>query len=262
MAFWRLLLGAVLYGAALFGGGRRISLQTVRLVAPAGVLIGLQLGTFFVAIHSTTVANATTIGVLQPLVLMVVASRRFREEIGTWLIGASMVAIGGVVLVMFGAGAEVGVNLRGDTIATLAMLLFAAYFMVVKDVRNRVDTFTLQTVSMAVGALVVLPLAAFDAGTIAVPFPTGTQWAWLAGLVAVPGTGHLLMNWAHLYIPLSLAGMLTLSIPVIAGAGAWMVLGQQVNSIQGLGMALVIGVLAMVVRRDARPMVATGNSGA
>ena len=260
IAFWRLLLGAVLYGAVLYGGGRRISLRTVRLVAPAGAILGLEIGVFFVALHSTTVANATTIGALQPIVLMAVASRRFREDVGPWLVGAALVAIGGVALVMFGAGTDVGVNLRGDALAVLAMVLFAAYFVVVKDVRNRVDTFTLQTVSMAVGALVLLPLVAVDAGTVAVPFPSGPQWVWLAVLLAVPGTGHLLMNWAHLHIPLSLAGMLTLSIPVLSGAGAWLVVGQQVTLIQGLGMAVVISVLVLVVRRDARSFVATGDS--
>ncbi len=260
IAFWRLSLGAVVYGAVLYGGGRRISLRTVRLVVPAGAILGLEIGVFFVALHSTTVANATTIGALQPIVLMAVASRRFREDVGPWLVGAALVAIGGVALVMFGAGTDVGVNLRGDALAALAMLLFAAYFVAVKDIRNRVDTFTLQTVSMAVGAVVLLPLAAVDAGTLAVPFPTGQQWAWLAALLAIPGTGHLLMNWAHLHIPLSLAGMLTLAIPVISAAGAWMAMGQQVTLIQGLGMAVVIGVLVLVVRRDARLAVEVGDS--
>jgi len=50
IAFWRLLLGAVLYGLVLYAGGRRISLHTVRLVAPAGVVLGLQIGVFFVAL--------------------------------------------------------------------------------------------------------------------------------------------------------------------------------------------------------------------
>jgi drug/metabolite transporter (DMT)-like permease len=68
------------------------------------------------------------------------------------------------------------------------------------------------------------------------------------------------MNWAHLHIPLSLAGMLTLAIPVISAAGAWMAMGQQVTLIQGLGMAVVIGVLVLVVRRDARLAVEVGDS--
>jgi drug/metabolite transporter (DMT)-like permease len=258
IAFWRLLLGAVLYGLVFFGGGRRVSLQTIRLVAPAGALLAGDIGAFFVALHSTTVANATTIGALQTIVLLAVASRRFREDVGPWLVGAALVAVGGVALVMFGSGTDVGVNLRGDILAVVAMLLFSAYFVVVKDVRNQVDTFTLQTVSMAVGALVVLPLAAIDAGTVAVPFPTGAQWVWLVALLAVPGTGHLLMNWAHLHIPLSLAGMLTLAIPVISGLSAWLVVDQQIRPLQGMGMAVVIGVLILVVRRDAGPGVATG----
>jgi hypothetical protein len=36
--------------------------------------------------------------------------------------------------------------------------------------------------------------------------------------------------------------------------------GQQVTLIQGLGMAVVISVLVLVVSRDARPTVAAGDS--
>ncbi len=259
IAFWRLFLGAVTYSAVLHASGRRISLATVRLVAPAGAIIGLEIGLFFVALHATSVANATTIGALQPMVLMYVASRRFREDVAGWLLGATATAIGGVALVMFGGGGDVGVNLRGDFLALVSMFLFAAYFAVVKEVRTRIDTFTLQTVSMAVGAAVLFPLASVDAGTALLPFPSAHQWFWLAALLAVPGTGHFLMNWSHLHVPLSLTGLMTLAIPVISAGVAWPALGQRVNSVQGLGMVVVIAVLAMVVRRDAARASTTGN---
>jgi drug/metabolite transporter (DMT)-like permease len=74
----------------------------------------------------------------------------------------------------------------------------------------------------------------------------------LFALLMVPGTGHFLMNWAHLHVSLSLAGLLTLSIPVVSGLGAWLVVGQKVTMVQGLGMVVVIAVLVLVVRRDAR----------
>jgi drug/metabolite transporter (DMT)-like permease len=46
--------------------------------------------------------------------------------------------------------------------------------------------------------------------------------------------------------------LLTLSIPVVSGLGAWLVVGQKVTMVQGLGMVVVIAVLVLVVRRDAR----------
>ena len=141
---------------------------------------------------------------------------------------------------------------RGDLLALLAMVLFSAYFVVVKDIRASVDTFTLQTVAMIIGAVTVLPIAAIEAGTPVLPVPSGRQFAWLLVLLAVPGTGHYLMNWAHLHVSLSVAGLLTLAIPVLSALGAWLILDQHLTPVQALGGVVVLGVLAGVVRRDAR----------
>ena len=252
--FWRLVLGAVVYWAVLYASGRRITWAVLRRVLPVAVTFALELGVFFVALHHTTVANATTIGALQPIVLMAVASRRYRERVGRWLVGVALLAIGGVALVMYGAGGEVRPegHLTGDLLAVVAMVLFSAYFIFVKDVRLQIDTFTLQTASMTIGSLVLLPMAAVEAGQIVPPFPSWSQWGVLALLLVIPGTGHFFMNWAHLHVSLTLAGLLTLAIPVLSTVGAWLVLEQRLAISQVAGMAVVLGALVLVVRRDAR----------
>ena len=171
-------------------------------------------------------------------------------------LGASVgaVALGGVVLVVVGGASVegVGLNLRGDLFAVVAMLLFSAYFVMAKEVRPRIDTFTLQTTIMGIGALVLLPMAAIDAGRVLPPLPSWSQWGWLVLLMIIPGTGHFLMNWAHLHVTLSLTGILMLAIPVLSTLGAWLVLDQALGFVQGLGMVVVLASLVLVVRRDAR----------
>ena len=250
--FWRLFLGALVYGTFFYAGGRRITWATVRLVALPAVTIALEIALFFVALQNTSLANATTIGALQPILLMAVASHRYRERVTGWLVGIAFVAIGGVALVMFGAGGGSGGHLWGDLLAAVSTFFFAAYFVFVKDVRHHLDTFTLQTTSMAIGALVLLPLAAIDAGQVIPPLPSWSQWGWLALLLAVPGTGHFLMNWAHLHVSLTLTGLLTLAIPVLSAAGGWLVLDQRLTAVQVLGMVVVLSTLVVVVRRDSR----------
>mgnify|MGYP002844845004 CR=1 FL=1 len=253
IAFWRLVLGALVYGAVLYGSGRRISRTDVRLALPVAVAFALELGLFFTSLHHTSVANATIIGSLQTIVLLAVAARRYRERIGWWLVGVGTVAMSGVVVVVLGGdGDGGGLNLRGDLLAAVAMVFFSAYFVLVKEVRSRIDTFTLQTVTMAIGAFVLLPFAALDAGQALPAFPTWSQWGWLALLLAIPGTGHFLMNWAHLHVTLSLAGLLTLAIPVLSTFGAWLLLDQLLSTAQAVGMVVVLASLVLVVRRDAR----------
>ncbi|MBC8363983.1 MAG: DMT family transporter [Actinobacteria bacterium] len=252
IGFWRLAVGAVLYGLAFQLSGRRMRFATLRLVAPAAIVIACEIGIFFTALRITTVANATIIGALQPIVLLAVASRRYRESVTAWLVGAAIVAIGGITLVMQGSSSQSGWSLRGDLLAFVGMFFFSAYFVFVKEIRHRVDTFTLQTASMAIGAVVLFPMAAVHAGTPAIPFPSWGQWGWLLALLAVPGTGHFLMNWAHLHVSLSLTGLLTLAIPAISGLGAWLALDEQITLVQGLGMVVVLAVLVAVIMRDAR----------
>jgi len=254
IGFWRLVLGSVVYGAFLYASGRRIGWNELRMVTPVAVLFALELGLFFIALQNTTVANVSIIGSLQTIVLMAVAARRYRERIGLWLASVGAVALGGVVLVVVGgaSGEGVGLNLRGDLFAVVAMLLFSAYFVMAKDVRLRIDTFTLQTTIMVIGALVLLPMAALDAGRVLPPLPSWSQWGWLVLLLIIPGTGHLLMNWAHLHITLSLTGMLLLAIPVLSALGAWLALDQALGFVQALGMFVVLASLLLVVRRDTR----------
>ena len=254
IAFWRLVLGSVVYGAFLYAGGRRITRADLRLALPVAVVFALELGLFFTALHHTSVANATIIGSLQTIVLLAVAARRYRERIGWWLSGVGAVALVGVVVVVLGGRSEDGggLNLRGDPLAVAAMVFFSAYFVVVKEVRSRIDTFTLQTATMAIGAVILLPFAAVEAGRVVPPSPSWSQWGWLAVLLAIPGTGHFLMNWAHLHVTLALTGMLTLAVPVLSTFGAWLVLDQVLTGWQVAGMVVVLASLVLVVRRDAR----------
>jgi drug/metabolite transporter (DMT)-like permease len=60
------------------------------------------------------------------------------------------------------------------------------------------------------------------------------------------------MNWAHLHVSLSVTGLLILGIPVMSVLGAWLILDQHLTPVQALGGVVVLGVLAGVVRRDAR----------
>ena len=163
IGFWRLTIGAVIYGLVLHLGGRRISLATLRLVAPAAIVIACEIGIFFTALRTTTVANATIIGALQPIILLAVASRRYRESVTAWLLGATLVAVAGIALVVQGSSSQSEWSLHGDILALVAMFFFSAYFVLVKEIRHKVDTFTLQTASMAIGGVALYPMVGLAA---------------------------------------------------------------------------------------------------
>ncbi len=250
IAFWRMGLGAVVYWAVLTATGRRLAFEQLKRSAPAGLAIGAEIAIFFVAIKATTVANATLIGALQPIVLLVFGARRFGERVPRWVIGLSLVALGGVALVMYGSTDLPVWSPRGDVLAFASMLLFAAYYMLAKRARTDVPAFEFQTAVWIWGTLLVMPAALIEAGGVAVPSPE--HWLWLAILLAIPGTGHLLMNWAHSRIQLSSAAVLSLGIPILSVVGAAIFLDEPVGGWQIPGIAIVVLTLVIVVRRGAQ----------
>ena len=251
IAFWRQFLGAVVYGTVFILIGKRFTWSQIKLAFPVAILFCSEIAVFFTALNITTVANATIIGALQPIVLIIVAGGKFGEVITKRLVGISIFATGGVAVVVLGSSNDVSWSPLGDLLALLAMILFSAYFVVVKSVRVHIDTFTLQTLAMFIGSIGLLPfLIIFQGSTSGFPALTQNEFLWIVVLLIVPGSGHFLMNWAHLHVSLSLAGLLMLAIPVLSAGGAWVFLDQSVSILQVVGGAVVIFALVIVTRDD------------
>ncbi len=248
IAFWRVLLGAVAYWLALRISGRRLTRAQVRASTPAAVAISLEIAVFFVALKSTTVANTVVIGALQPLVLLAVAARRFNERIAGWLIRVALVAVAGVALVAFGSSSQPIWSPVGDALAVVAMFMFSAYFAFAKAAREQVPAFEFQTAIWVVGSVVLAPVALIEGGGLEIP--TGANLLWLLALLAVPGTGHLLVNWAHVRVSLAIISMLTLANPILSTIGAAIFLGETLDTWQVAGMALVLAALIITIRRE------------
>lgn len=252
IAFWRVLLAAVVYTLFVYVSGRRITVEHLRRSALTGATIALEIAAFFVAIKSTTVASATVIGSLVPLLLMGVAARRFGERVTRFLVGIGVISLVGVALVMSGASSSSTWSLRGDLLSVVALVLFAAYFALGKAAREHVPALEFQACLWIVGSVVLFPIAVIDAGGVVVP--SASNWAWLFALLAVPGTGHLLMNWSHPRVRLAISSMLTLAVPVLSTIGGVIFLDQPVGAVQVVGIAVVLGTLSLVIRCEAQLM--------
>jgi drug/metabolite transporter (DMT)-like permease len=250
IAFWRYLIAAIGYaiGYTIFVGPLRWA--DFRVAAPVGIVLALEIAAFFVAIKDTTIANVTVIGSLAPLLLFVVAARRFDERISIRLVVSTAMALVGVAAVVFGAEGNTEWNPVGDTLAVVALVLFAMYFAFGKIARETISGITLQTHSLLAGLPVLLVVLVVDSGGL--PVPGGTQWWYVIGLVALPSTGHFLIGWAHEHVSLTLLSLMTLAVPVISVVGARIVFGETVSATQVAGIATVLVVLAFAIVETTR----------
>jgi len=250
IAFWRYLLAAILYGLGhhFFVGPLRW--VDFRAAAPMGVVLAIEIALFFVAIKSTTVANVTVIGALTPLLLFGVASRRFAEHVPLRVVAATVLAVAGVAAVVFGSTDGASWSLKGDALAVAALVFFAAYFALGKAARETLSGITLQTHSLIAGVPVLAVVFGADSGGFPVP-PSG-QWWYVLGLVALPGTGHLLINWAHAHVSLTLVSLMTLAVPVLSIAGAAVLFDEGLVVVQVAGIAVVLAVLSFAIVETSR----------
>ena len=247
LALWRLVLGASVYGVIVLARGGRLSWpQFKACLAPAATL-GLWMIVFYEALKSTTITNATMLSSLMPLVLFAVASRRFDEHVPRWVVVVTASAMAGTALVLYGSSAVPSWSARGDGLAVLALLLFSVYFALAKDARSKVGAVEFQTVVWGLGLGVVVPVAAVS-GDLFVP--SLSELAGAAILLAVPGTGHFLMNWTHRHVPLTITSIATLGTVPVSMVGAAIFLDEPVNAAQVIGAAIVLAALGVVSRRD------------
>ena len=257
-ALWRYVIGAVLYSSLYRATTGRLQLSQAMVAAPAAVAIAIEIALFFTAIQRTTVANVTVIAALLPLLLMGVAVRRYRESVPVSIVVSTVFGVGGVAAVVLGSSSSVRWSTSGDLLAIGALVFFAAYFLAAKEARAGLGTFALQTYSMIIG-IPVLIVACLVLGADLAP-PTGVEWLHPVGLVAIPSTGHLLVNWAHRHVTLTFTSLMTLSVPVLSAGGAWAVFGESLNAVQVAGMAVVLVVLAIVVVEGERGRFQTRDS--
>ena len=253
-----LAIGAYRFGifavgiiAWLWWRGTPFSWRILRDCRFGGIALGLDVALFFSAIKLTSVVNATIIGSLQPIVVGVIAARFFGEHIRARDALWSLVALGGVVVVVASAGGDDVTDWRGDLLAVAAMLAWSGYFIASKGSKGRM-TSTQFTAGTAVWtAAICAPLGfLFDQD---MSLPSAKNFALLLVMAASAGVvGHVLMNWSLVRIPLWVGSTFTLLIPVVSALLAWVFLDEVLSLTQVLAMAAVIGSLATIVRGQSR----------
>jgi drug/metabolite transporter (DMT)-like permease len=253
ISFHRLWLGALGITLVFVARGGRITRTMLRTCLPGGAAFALDIVLFFTAVQETTVTNATIIGALQPVLVMAVAPRLFGERARLADVLLSLVAIGGCVIVVAGGRSGGDASLRGDLLAVGALFAWTWYFIASKRARRGLSSFEYLTGLSIVALVLTVPVALVGRDDLGSPTVKG--WTIIILIALINGAvGHLLMNWAHAHVPLVITSIFTLAIPVFAASAAALFVDEPVTAIQGVGMAIVILSLAVVVRHQSRPV--------
>ena len=244
----------VMTAAAIIGGGK-LSLDLYRRCFVPGILFLLSMATGFASFHHTSIANATLISNLQPVLMLVVAPRLFGERPTVLRIFLAVVAVGGLTTVVLGAASGGEAHLSGDFYAAANLVIWSTYFVVAKRRRDAgthvgaflAGVFTVAAIATVPWVLVVRP----DFGEIG-----GKDFALVVGQVFVAGLlGHTSITWCARYLDITLVSLINLLSPALSMAGAWIIYDQSMRSVQVVGAVVMMVALALVVATREKPVV-------
>jgi drug/metabolite transporter (DMT)-like permease len=244
--FWRLgfatpLLALMAVGAPRFGGVGAGGIGTPsRAMLLAGLWFALDLGCWHYGIRYTSVANATVLPNLTPVIVTLVSWFAFRERPrAVFLIGMATAIAGAVLMAEAARSAPAGPAPHlGDFLSAATAVWYALYFIAVRSARLARSTLSVMLWSCLVGA----PLLLIAAAVLREQILPATALGWAAavglGLTHVFGQGSI--AWALGRLPASTASVTVLVQPVAAAVLAYFIFGETLTPLQALGGAVAL----------------------
>jgi drug/metabolite transporter (DMT)-like permease len=167
-------------------------------------------------------------------------------------VGLGLLALGGVVVIVLAGTNSGDASLWGDLAAVGALLSWSGYFVFAKRADGRVSPTDYTLAAALIVALVNAPLALVFGQSLA--WPAAVDWFWLLVMAIGAGVlGHNMMNWSIVRIPLWLGSTMTLLVPIISSAIAWLVLDEPLNAVQIVAMLVTVGAIAVLIRSQSTP---------
>ena len=140
--------------------------------------------------------------------------------------------------------------MAGEMLAVLSLFLNAGWYLYGRVLRGRyaIDPFGFMLGVLAAAAVLMTPIAILSAGTLRM---SGSAYFWVTATMVFGTAAHLLLVWAHRYVPASLSAPFLLAEPPLVAIGAWVFFGEALTAVAIFGSLVVVGALLGMVRSPA-----------
>lgn len=206
----------------------------------AGLLIAADLAFWHYGIAFTSVANATVLSNMAPIVVTLAAWAITREAPRRVFLLAMSLAVGGaVVMALAKGGGGRGTNPPlGHLFSAITALFYGGYFLTVQAARKHASAVRVTLWSTLAG----IPLFLGVALVLREPLLPGSLGGWAAcaglGLMHVSGQGSI--AWALGRLPAPTVSVVVLVQPVVAAVLGWVLFAERVTPVQALGAAIAL----------------------
>lgn len=216
------------------------------VAAIAGMTLGLHLIFWIMAVQNTSIASASVLVTIHPIILILIEAGFFRRIFPPLVWTGVFVAFSGSVLLGYSdAGFQNDFDhaLIGDLYALVAAFLFAIYFLFSQRLRQKSDwlNYVFRVYGFTgITCLLIALLAGSNFQVGAVPFIAAVAMA--AGPQVI---GHGSMNYAVKYVAPTMLATLILAEPVFATILAWLLFTEIPPTLTFLAMAVVLAGVIM-----------------
>ncbi|HEY4407121.1 MAG TPA: DMT family transporter [Xanthobacteraceae bacterium] len=253
--FYRLLLALPLLWLWMNWEERRAARGTAIewiSVAVPGVLFAGDILFWHWSITYTTVANATLLANLAPVIVTAGAWFFLRERISFRFLAGMALAMAGAALLV-NASAALGTRyVLGDLLGLITACFFGSYVVAVARLRDRYAASTIMFYSSVVTSVLLLAATLMSGERLLPGSPSG--WMVLLALAWISqamGQGFIAYALGHL--PASFSALAILIEPLTAAVLGWAWLGEALGVRQAVGGIIVLAGIA-VARRASEPM--------
>lgn len=248
-AFWRMAIAStVLWLATGLTGRGRLSVINRRLVALAGVFLGLHFACFFGALKYTSIAHTTVLSALAPVFTVLFERFYLGQRWNKFIIGGLGLAFIGVIIIQGGGLGASSVSTTGSLLGIGASFFIAVVLLITKQVRRESRALIFSRSLYLAGALCALVMLVFSDTII---FPAqAPDFFWLLLLGVIPTViGHTIFYFAIKFIRPTVVAAVPLGEPLVASTMAWIFFAERVLPTTVIGGLITLGGLLLIILR-------------
>lgn len=221
IAAWRLgltllVVGLVLTATRAWGAFRTLSRRDLGIAFLAGTMLALHFWTWIASLSLTTIAASVVLVNLHPLVIVTGSALWLRERPSSrQVLGLAIAMLGGLVVALgdTGPGQRAEDALVGDLLAFIGAITVGVYYLVGRDLRQRLALWNY--VGLVYSACFVVVVAIALATHVPLwPQPARDLWIFVGIAVGPMLLGHTGFNWSLRYVPAYVVSLAILAEPV------------------------------------------------
>tara|TARA_B100000131_G_scaffold205800_1_gene197942 strand:+ start:12 stop:851 length:840 start_codon:yes stop_codon:yes gene_type:complete len=250
ISFWRMGFGAfILWLISIFKKQVVLENENFKRTIIAGFFLGIHFALFFGSLKLTTIANATFLGTLAPVITFILEKYILKRKQPTILVWGLILAVIGTIIIVSNKFDFSSDYTIGNLLAISCSIFLGFAFIISENVRKKVGTVSYSRTLFTVAAITLFIIALIT--KVNLFGYTSYQYFGLLLLGIIPTLlGHGSMYYAIRYVSPTIVASIPMGEPIIASILAWILFQEKVGVVIIFGGSITLLGLILLVQKN------------